>query len=152
VGGVEDFGGGAVFHDDEETDVACPGEDAGDGAGGAVAGVAEAVGGEGGDESGGPVHGVDKAAQDPEPAGAFVGAPVLGVEEILHEAQRFGLVGEDSPSGVDDAPPLGVWLVGGGGKAGGGAAAAVGKYPGGGGPCRCGWCVGGAAAGGPRAP
>ena len=69
VVGAEELGAGGVFDDDDESDVAGPGDDPGDGAGGAGAGVAEALRGERGDQAGVPVHGAHQLAQDRGPGG-----------------------------------------------------------------------------------
>ena len=125
MGGAEEFSGSGVFNDDDKACVASPCEHARDGAGGTITHRTESLGSDGGDQSGGPVHRMDEAAQDTQPAGAFVGAPALGVNEVFHDAEGLDLVGEHSPSGVDEVPPAGVWLEAASGKAGGGAAAAM---------------------------
>src|SRR5262249_39809070 len=71
------------------------------------------------------------------PAGALVGAPLLGVDEILHDAQCLDLVGQHTPARLEEVPPPWVRLVRASVEAGGGTAGRRGPAPpggGGGGP------------------
>src|SRR5262249_54605200 len=129
VFGAEKLGGGRVLHDDDEALVAGPGEHAGNGAGGPATGLAEPLSGGRGDQPRGPGHRVDEAAQGGGPARGRVGAPVLGVDEVCHDAQSLGLVSEDSPSRLDEMPPPRVRLVSAIGEAGGGTPTAVSQRP-----------------------
>src|SRR5689334_7521308 len=130
VVGAEELRAGACFDDDEEADLACPGDDPGDCAGGASARGAQPLGREGGDEPGGPVHRVYEAVQYGDPGGALVRAPVLVVDEAVDDSESLALVSEHAPTVGDEVSPARVRVVAGGGDAGGGAAAAVGHCAG----------------------
>ncbi|MBW0088626.1 hypothetical protein I4I73_05595 [Pseudonocardia sp. KRD-184] len=109
--GPEEGRAGAVLDDDQESDVAGPGDDPGDGAGGAVAGGAEALRSERGDQTGLPVHAAHQLVQNRRPGGALVATPALLGDQGVDAAQGLELVEDDPPSGVDEVPPPGVRRV-----------------------------------------